>query len=78
MLPQDNFETLYANLLNDQRLSVCHFSIYMALILLWHKNELLPVPPIAHERATESAQHPRSLDRRRLRRYEVDGAAVLA
>ena len=37
MLQTDIFEALYINLLNDKRLSVCHCSMYMALIQLWHK-----------------------------------------
>jgi len=49
MLQQDTFETLYTNLLNDERLSVCHFGIYMALILLWYKNELANPFPVSRK-----------------------------
>lgn len=49
MLPKDIFEALYTNLLNDKRLSVCHCSIYMALILLWQKNELANPFPLSRK-----------------------------
>lgn len=49
MLPTDIFEGLYENLLNDNRVNVCHCSIYMALILLSHKNELANAFPISRK-----------------------------
>lgn len=60
MLSPDTFEILYKYLLNDQRLSVWHFSIYMALILLWHKNELANPFPISRKSIMELA-HVRSI-----------------
>ena len=33
-------DILYNRIVNDERLSISHFSIYMALILLWYKNEM--------------------------------------
>ena len=55
MLPPDIFEILYINLLNDKRLSVCHCSIYMALILLWHKNKLANPFPVSRKDIMELA-----------------------
>jgi len=55
MLPKDIFEALYTNLLNDKRLSVCHCSIYMALILLWQKNELANPFPLSRKGIMELA-----------------------
>lgn len=55
MLPTDIFEALYTNLLNDKRLSVCHCSIYMALIILWHKNELANPFPVSRKGIMELA-----------------------
>ena len=55
MLPTDIFEALYNTLLNDKRLCVCHFSIYMALILLWHKNELANPFPVSRKGIIELA-----------------------
>ena len=55
MLPSDIFEALYTNLLNNKRLSVCHCSIYMALILLWHKNELANPFPVSRKGIMELA-----------------------
>ena len=55
MLPTDIFEVLYTNLLNDKRLSVCHCSIYMALILIRHKNELANPFPISRKGIKELA-----------------------
>lgn len=40
MLTSKTVDTLYNRIVNDERLSVSHFSIYMALIFLWHKNEM--------------------------------------
>ena len=55
MLPPDIFEAIYANLLNDKRLSVCHCSIYMALILLWNKNEQANPFPVSRKGIMELA-----------------------
>ena len=55
MLPKDIFEALYTNLLNDKRLSVCHCIIYMALILLWQKNELANPFPLSRKGIMELA-----------------------
>ena len=49
MLPPDIFEALYDNLINDKRLSVCHCSIYLALILLCYKNELANPFPVSRK-----------------------------
>lgn len=49
MLAPDIFESLHTNLLNDNRLTVCHCSIYMALVLLWHKNKLINPFPISRK-----------------------------
>lgn len=46
---------LYTNLVNDTRLSVSHFSIYMALVILWHKNELANPFPISRKDVMELA-----------------------
>ena len=40
MLTGKTIDTLYIRIVNDERLSLSHFSIYMALIFLWHKSEL--------------------------------------
>ena len=53
MITPDIFESLYNNFLNDNRLSVCHCSIYMALILLWHKNKLENPFPICRKEILE-------------------------
>ena len=55
MLPIDIFEALYTNLLNDSRLSVCHYNIYIALILLWHKNKLANPFPVSRKGIMELA-----------------------
>ena len=55
MLTPDIFEALYTNLLNDKRLSVFHCSIYMALILLWHKNKLANPFPVSRKGIMELA-----------------------
>jgi len=56
----DTFERVFTNILNDQRLSVCHISIYMTLILLWHKNELANPFPVSRKCIMELA-HVRSI-----------------
>ena len=56
MLPPDIFEALYINLLNDKRLSVCHCSIYIALILLWNKNEQANPFPVSRKGIMELAK----------------------
>lgn len=55
MLPQATFEILYANLITDDRLGITHFSVYMALILLWHKNELKNPFPVSRKGVMELA-----------------------
>ena len=55
MLPTDIFEAFYNTLLNDKRLSVCHCSIYMALILLCRKNELANPFPVSRKGIMELA-----------------------
>ena len=40
MLTNKTIDILYNKIVNDERLSLTHFSIYMALIFLWHKNEM--------------------------------------
>ena len=54
-MPIDIFEALYDNLLNDKHLSVCLCSIYMALILMWHKNELANPFPVSRRGIMELA-----------------------
>src|SRR4051812_33327192 len=49
MLPPDTFLNLYGNLTTDKRLGVSHFSIYMALILLCHKNKLENPFPVSRK-----------------------------
>jgi hypothetical protein len=55
MLPVDTFVNLYSTLITDQRLGVSHFSIYMALILLWHRNELKNPFPVSRKGIMELA-----------------------
>lgn len=55
MLSPATIETLYSNLINDQRLTVSQFSIYMALILLWHKNALANPFPVSRKGIMELA-----------------------
>jgi hypothetical protein len=55
MLSHDIFEVVYSSLLNDKRLTVCHFSIYMALILLWNKNEQTNPFPVSRKCIMELA-----------------------
>ncbi|MEP6713480.1 MAG: hypothetical protein ABJA37_13735 [Ferruginibacter sp.] len=40
MISGENMIQNYSHLFSDKRLSVWHFSIYMALTLLWYENEL--------------------------------------
>ena len=53
--PPDTVEKLYGNLITDERLSVSHFSIYMALILLWHRNGLKNPFPVSRKGIMELA-----------------------
>ncbi len=55
MFPPNTFENLYSNMITDQRLSVSHFSIYMALVLLWHKNEFKNPFPVSRKAIMELA-----------------------
>ena len=55
MLPPDTFENLYGTLITDQRLSVSHFSIYMALILLCQRNKLKNPFPVSRKAVMELA-----------------------
>ena len=55
MLPPDTLENLYGNLITDKRLSVSQFSIYMALILLWHRNEFENPFPVSRKSIMELA-----------------------
>jgi hypothetical protein len=55
MLPPETIENIYSNLLNDNRLTVSHLSIYMALVLLWHKNELVNPFPVSRKGIMELA-----------------------
>ena len=40
MLKSETMDILYKRIVNDERLSLTHFSIYMALLFLWYKNEM--------------------------------------
>jgi len=55
MVSRDIFESLYTKFLNDKRLSVCHCSIYIALILLWNKNEQANPFPVSRKMIMELA-----------------------
>ena len=55
MLLPNIFEAFYTNLLNDKRLSVCHCSIYLALILLWNKNKQANPFPVSRKGIMELA-----------------------
>ncbi len=55
MLSHEPFIETYSNLFNDKRLSVWHFSMYMTLVLLWHKNELVNPFPISRMSVMELA-----------------------
>ena len=55
MLPPSTIENLYGNLITDERLSVSHLSIYMALILLWHRNSFKNPFPISRKGIMELA-----------------------
>ena len=55
MLTADTLIQSYSHLFNDERLSVWHFSIYMTLVLLWHKNELANPFPISRKNIMELA-----------------------
>ena len=48
-------QILYTNLVNDTRLSVSHFGIYMALVILCHKNDLINPFPISRKSIMELA-----------------------
>ena len=55
MLFAETLERDYLYLVNDKRLSVWLISIYMTLILLWHKNELSNPFPISRKKIMELA-----------------------
>ncbi len=55
MLSPETFMQTYSYLFNDKRLNVWHFSIYMTLVLLWHKNELVNPFPISRKSVMELA-----------------------
>ena len=35
---QDEFNSAFVQLLNDDRITVCHLSVYVALFFRWHQN----------------------------------------
>lgn len=53
MLSADSLVQTYLHLFDDKRLTVWHFSIYMTLVLLWHKNQLANPFPISRKSVME-------------------------
>ena len=55
MLPSGILEMSQDRLLADKRVSVYHFGIYMALIILWHENALANPFPVSRKNIMELA-----------------------